>query len=106
MQAALSAGVDRAARVGGESFAAADFHTLGQVLGSAARTLGSDLILGGARSDTDGLGALTASVARHMGLLTSRTSSRWSRSTSRRWRWRSPCAAAVASAGWGSACRS
>jgi len=68
LQAALAAGVDRAARVSGESFAAADFHTLGQVLGSAARTLGAELILGGARSDTDGLGALTASIARHTGL--------------------------------------
>jgi electron transfer flavoprotein alpha/beta subunit len=68
LEAALLAGVDRAARVSGDSFAGADFHTLGQVLGSAARTLGSDLILGGARSDTDGLGALTASIARHTGL--------------------------------------
>jgi electron transfer flavoprotein alpha/beta subunit len=68
LEAALAAGVDRAARISGESFAAADFHTLGQVLGSAARTLGCDLILGGARSDTEGLGALTASIARHTGL--------------------------------------
>ena len=67
LQAALAAGVDRAARISGESFAAADFHTLGQVIGSAALTLGADLILGGAHSDTEGLGALTASVARHMG---------------------------------------
>ena len=68
LEAAWACGVDRAARVSGESFAAADFHTLGQVLGSAARTLGGDLILGGARSDTEGLGALTASIARHMSL--------------------------------------
>jgi electron transfer flavoprotein alpha/beta subunit len=68
LEAAWAAGVDRAARVSGESFAAADFHTLGQVLGSAARTLGADLILGGAGSDTEGLGALTASIARHMSL--------------------------------------
>jgi electron transfer flavoprotein alpha/beta subunit len=68
LEAAWAAGVDRAARVSGESFAAADFHTLGQVLGSAARTLGADLILGGAHSDTEGLGALTASIARHMSL--------------------------------------
>lgn len=68
LEAAWAWGVDRAARVSGESFAAADFHTLGQVLGSAARTLGGDLILGGARSDTEGLGALTASIARHMSL--------------------------------------
>lgn len=68
LEVAWACGVDRAARVSGESFAAADFHTLGQVLGSAARTLGADLILGGARSDTEGLGALTASIARHMSL--------------------------------------
>jgi electron transfer flavoprotein alpha/beta subunit len=68
LQAALAAGVDRAARISGESFAAADFHTLGQVLGSAARTLGGELILGGAHSDTEGLGALTASIARHTNL--------------------------------------
>jgi len=68
LEAALRAGVDRAARVSGESFAAADFHTLGQVLGAAARTLGAQLILGGAHSDTDGLGALTASIARHTSL--------------------------------------
>ncbi len=68
LETAWAYGVDRAARVSGESFAAADFHTLGQVLGSAARTLGADLILGGARSDTEGLGALTASIARHMSL--------------------------------------
>jgi electron transfer flavoprotein alpha/beta subunit len=68
LEAALAAGVDRAARVSGESFAAADFHTLGQVLGSAASSLGANLILSGARSDTEGLGALTASVARHMSL--------------------------------------
>jgi len=68
LEAAWACGVDRAARVSGESFAAADFHTLGQVLGSAARTLGADLILGGARSDTEGLGALTASIARHVSL--------------------------------------
>ena len=68
LAAAWACGVDRAARVSGESFAAADFHTLGQVLGSAARTLGADLILGGAHSDTEGLGALTASIARHMSL--------------------------------------
>jgi electron transfer flavoprotein alpha/beta subunit len=68
LQAACAAGVDRAARITGESFAAADFHTLGQVLGSAILTLGADLILVGAYSDTDGLGALSASVARHMGV--------------------------------------
>jgi electron transfer flavoprotein alpha/beta subunit len=67
LEAACAAGVDRAARITGESFAAADFHTLGQVLGSAALTLGAELILIGAHADTEGLGALSASVARHMG---------------------------------------
>jgi electron transfer flavoprotein alpha/beta subunit len=67
LEAACGAGVDRAARITGESFAAADFHTLGQVLGSAILTLGADLILIGAHADTESLGALSASVARHMG---------------------------------------
>jgi electron transfer flavoprotein beta subunit len=66
--AALAAGADRAVRVGGESFAASDFHTLGQVLASAIRTLGADLVLTGAHTDTEGLGALSASIARHMAL--------------------------------------
>lgn len=68
LQAALAAGIDRATRITGERFAAADFHTLGQVLASAARSLDADLVLAGARADTEGLGALSASVARHMGL--------------------------------------
>ena len=67
LEAACAAGVDRAARITGESFAAADFHTLGQVLGSAIVTLDAELILIGAHADTEGLGALSASVARHMG---------------------------------------
>jgi electron transfer flavoprotein alpha/beta subunit len=47
----------------------ADFHTLGQALGTAVRRLGADLVLTGARSDDDGLGAVPAAVARHVGAL-------------------------------------
>jgi hypothetical protein len=68
LEAALAAGVSHAVRVAGESFAASDFHTLGQVLASALRTFEPDVVLLGAHADTEGLGALSASVARHLGL--------------------------------------
>jgi electron transfer flavoprotein beta subunit len=66
---ALAAGAARAVRVVGEDFGAADFHTLGQALGTAVKRLGADLVLAGARSDDDGLGAVPAALARHLGLL-------------------------------------
>ena len=67
LERALAAGAARAVRVVGEDFGAADFHTLGQALGTAVKRIGADLVLTGARSDGDGLGAMTASLARHMG---------------------------------------
>jgi electron transfer flavoprotein beta subunit len=69
LRRALAAGVARAVRVVGEDFGAADFHTLGQALGTAVKRLGADLVLCGARSDDDGLGAVPAAVARHVGAL-------------------------------------
>jgi electron transfer flavoprotein alpha/beta subunit len=65
---ALAAGATRAVRVAGEDFAAADFHTVGQVLAVAIRRLDADLILTGARSDDDGLGAVPAAAARYLGI--------------------------------------
>jgi len=65
--AALAAGADRAVRIACEGFAGVDFHTLGQVLARAVRSLSADLVLMGARSDTEELGAVSASVARHLG---------------------------------------
>jgi len=67
LRRALTAGVSRAVRLAGDDFALADFHTLGQALATAIRRLGADLVLTGARSDDDGLGAVPASTARHLG---------------------------------------
>ena len=66
---ALAAGAARAVRVVGADFGAAAVHTLGQALGTAVKRLGADLVLTGARSDDDGLGAVPASVARQLGVL-------------------------------------
>jgi electron transfer flavoprotein alpha/beta subunit len=68
LERALAAGADHAVRVAGDDFGVADFHTVGHVLANAIRHLGADLVLTGARSDDDGLGAVPAAVARHLGL--------------------------------------
>jgi len=65
---ALAMGADRAIRIAGDGFVSTDFHTLGQVLARAVRPLGAQLVLAGARSDNERLGALSASVARHIGV--------------------------------------
>jgi electron transfer flavoprotein alpha/beta subunit len=67
LRRALAAGATRAVRIVGEDFGAADFHTLGQALGSAVKRLGADLVLAGARSTDDGLGAVPAAIARQVG---------------------------------------
>jgi electron transfer flavoprotein beta subunit len=67
LRRALGAGAARAVRLVGEDFGAADFHTLGQALATAVKRVGADLVLTGARSDDDGLGAVPASIARHVG---------------------------------------
>jgi electron transfer flavoprotein alpha/beta subunit len=65
---ALAAGATRAVRVAGDDYAAADFHTVGQVLAAAIRRLDADLVLTGARSDDDGLGGVPAAAARYLGI--------------------------------------
>ena len=67
LQRALVAGAARAVRLGGEDYANVDFHTLGQALASGIKRVGADLVLAGARSDDEGLGAVPASTARHLG---------------------------------------
>jgi electron transfer flavoprotein beta subunit len=69
LRRALAAGAARAVRVVGEDFGAADFHTLGQALATAIKRIGADLVLAGARSDDDGLGAVPAALARQLGAL-------------------------------------
>ena len=66
---ALSAGADRAVRLAGDDLVNADFHTLGQMLAAAIKRLGADLVLTGARSDDEGLGAVPASTARQLGFV-------------------------------------
>ena len=68
LQRALVAGAARAIRLGGEDYASVDFHTLGQALASGIKRVSADLVLTGARSDDEGLGAVPASTARHLGL--------------------------------------
>jgi electron transfer flavoprotein beta subunit len=67
LRRAASAGAVRVVRLIGEDLGSADFHTLGQALATAVKRLGADLVLTGARSDDDGLGAVPASIARHVG---------------------------------------
>jgi electron transfer flavoprotein alpha/beta subunit len=69
LERALAAGAGRAVRLVGEDFGSADFHTLGQALGTAVKRLDGTLVLTGARSDDDGLGAVAASIARHVNAL-------------------------------------
>jgi electron transfer flavoprotein alpha/beta subunit len=67
LQRALVAGAARAVRIGGDDYASVDFHTLGQALASGIKRIGADLVIAGARSDDEGLGAVPASTARHLG---------------------------------------
>jgi electron transfer flavoprotein alpha/beta subunit len=69
LRRALAAGAARAVRLMGEDFAVTDFHTLGQALAAALKRVDADLVLAGARSDDDGLGAVPASIARHLGVV-------------------------------------
>lgn len=66
---ALAAGASRAVRLTGDDFANADFHMVGQALATGIKRLGADLVLTGARSDDEGLGAVPASTARHLGFI-------------------------------------
>ena len=67
LQRALVAGAARAIRLGGEDYASVDFHTLGQALAAGIKHIGADLVLTGARSDDEGLGAVPAAMARQLG---------------------------------------
>jgi electron transfer flavoprotein beta subunit len=67
LQRAMGAGAARAVRIGGDDYATVDFHTLGQALASGIKRIGADLVVAGARSDDEGLGAVPASTARHLG---------------------------------------
>jgi electron transfer flavoprotein beta subunit len=68
LRRALAAGAASAVRLAADDASLADFHTLGQALGAGIKRLGADVVLAGARSDDDGLGAVPAAVARQLGL--------------------------------------
>ncbi len=67
LQRALAAGADRAVRLAGEDYRTADFHTVGQAIAAGVRRIGAELVLAGARSDDEGLGAVPAAAARQLG---------------------------------------
>jgi electron transfer flavoprotein alpha/beta subunit len=69
LRLALAAGAARAVLVLGEDLGSTDFHALGLALATAIKRLGADLVLAGARSDDDGLGAVPAALARQLGAL-------------------------------------
>jgi electron transfer flavoprotein alpha/beta subunit len=69
LRQALESGAGRAVRVVGDDLAGADFHTLGQVLAAGIKRLGADLVLAGARSDDQGIGAVPAATARQLGFV-------------------------------------
>ena len=55
-------------RLRGEDYRTADFHTVGQALAAGVRRVGgAELVLAGARSDDEGLGAVPAAAARQLG---------------------------------------
>jgi electron transfer flavoprotein alpha/beta subunit len=66
---ALTAGASRAVRLAGEEVALSDFHTMGQLLAGAIMRIGADLVVIGGRSDDEGVGAMSASLARHLACL-------------------------------------
>ncbi|HXJ20349.1 MAG TPA: hypothetical protein VMT03_08955 [Polyangia bacterium] len=59
--------VDRAVRVAGDELTSSDFHTIGQVLATAIRRIGADLVLAPVQGEDEPLSAAPASIARHLG---------------------------------------
>jgi electron transfer flavoprotein alpha/beta subunit len=66
---ALAAGADRAVRLAGDDYRTADFHAVGQAIAAGVRRVGGELVLAGARSDDEGLGAVPAAAARQLGFV-------------------------------------
>ena len=65
--ARLAPHVDRAVRVVSDDFAAADFHTCGQMLAMAIRRLGADVVLAPIQGEDEGASGTPAAIARHLG---------------------------------------
>jgi electron transfer flavoprotein beta subunit len=64
--APVPAGVARLVRLIDPALGQGDFLTLGLAMAMAARRIGAQLVLTGARTDDEGLGAVPAALARHL----------------------------------------
>jgi electron transfer flavoprotein alpha/beta subunit len=69
LERALAAGAHRAVRLSGDDYRTADFHSVGQAVAAGVRRVGGELVLAGARSDDEGLGAVPAAAARQLGFV-------------------------------------
>jgi len=67
LRRALAAGATRAVRLIDDQMSTTDFHGLGQLLASAVRALDGDITLLGFPFDDEGVGAMSAAVAKNLG---------------------------------------
>jgi len=64
---ALAPHADRVVRVAGDDLTTADFHTVGQVLATAIRRIGVDLVLAPVQGEDEPFNAAPAAIARQLG---------------------------------------
>ncbi len=64
--ACLAPHVDRAVRIVSDELAAADFHTVGQMLAMAIRRIGADAVVIPAQRDDEAISGVPAAIARHL----------------------------------------
>ena len=69
LQRALAAGATRAVRLIDDQMSTTDFHGLGQLLAGAVRALAGDVVLLGSPFDDEGVGAMSAALAKHLGVV-------------------------------------
>lgn len=69
LRRALRAGVARAVRLLDDQMSTTEFHGLGQLLASAVRRLDGDLVLLGSPFDDEGVGAMSAALAKQLGVV-------------------------------------
>ncbi len=69
LQEAVAAGVTRAVRLIDDQLSPSDFHSMGQLMANAIRRLDGDLVLMGTPFDDEGVGAMSASLAKHLGII-------------------------------------
>jgi electron transfer flavoprotein beta subunit len=67
LQLALAAGAARAVRLIDDQMSTTDFHGLGQLLAKAVRVLDGDIVMMGFPFDDEGVGAMSAALAKNLG---------------------------------------